>query len=457
MKILQEISIQQESVNDDKVIILDLYFKNGDSVKTGDIVLEFETSKSTISIDVLQDGYIYYNCKEGDEINVGSIVAQVSDQKQEDKKDNQQQKIVQENTNEKTVGKNDNKTNFETKQVYKDNHINPVRDYTPASKTIFSKKATLLIIEKQLKESDFKDKDFVNEDDILEFIGEKPNITNKERRKTNKQPEAIITKKNVTIEKISTQKKREIEYLSEVQSYGLNSTVSVIVDVENVLNFVKDMPTLKGSFLPIIMYELARLLKKYPKLNSYFENDSIIYYNDVNLGIAMDMEKGLKVLKMENPNTLSILEIERAILDLSRKYLEDKTTINDFSDITFTITDLSDSGLASFFPLINKNNSAILAISAVDEKLKRVNLSVTFDHRVTEGKYAASFLFELKTRMESYSKENILEEQNTNISIRCYRCHRKLKDNLYDTVNFIKVIDSKGEDQIVCSVCNTGY
>ena len=453
MKILQEIHVQKESVNDDKVVILDLYFKNGDFVKTGDIVLEFETSKATISIEVLHNGYIYYYCEEGDEINVGSIVAQVSDQKQEDKKDNQQQKIVKQNKNEKTVEESDNKINNERTETDKENYINAVRDSTPTSKTIFSKKAEVLIKEKHLKESDFKNKDFVNEDDILEFIGEKPDITSDEKYKAKKQPAVFITRKNVTIEKISTQKKREIEYLSEVQSYGLNSTVSVIVEVERVMNFVKDMPILKGSFLPIIMYELARLLKKYPKLNSYFENDSIIYYNVVNLGIAMDMEKGLKVLKMENPNTLSVLEIERAILDLSRKYLEDKTTINDFSDITFTITDLSDSGLSSFFPLINKNNSAILAISAVDEKSKRLNLSVTFDHRVTEGKYVGSFLFELKTRVESYFKETELTENSRTPNIKCYKCRRKLDDKY----TFLKVIDSNGQDQILCHVCYEGW
>jgi pyruvate/2-oxoglutarate dehydrogenase complex dihydrolipoamide acyltransferase (E2) component len=424
MKILQELIIPQESVNDDSVVILDLHFKNGDFVKKGDIALEFETSKANVSIEVMQDGYIFYECTGGDEVNVGSVVAKVLDSS----KITESTKTLQE------------------KSLVADETI-------PVLKTIFSKKAEALLIEKGLKESDFSGKDFVNEDDVLRLIGTKESKGKSEEPQKTRQTEIKIPKQNVSVEKISTQKKREIEYLSAVQSYGLNSTVSVIVEAEKVLAFVNDMPLLKGSFLPIIIYELARLLKKYPKLNSFFADNSIVYYNEVNLGIAMDMDKGLKVLKMSNPNQLSILEIERAIIDLSRKYYEDKSTVNDVSDITFTVTDLSGSGINSFFPLINKNNSGILAISSLDQKFKRINLSVTFDHRVTEGKYAASFLFELKTKVESYFKETKTEDKSSSSDIRCYKCRRKLDD----TCTFLKVIDSKGKDQILCHVCYDGY
>jgi 2-oxoglutarate dehydrogenase E2 component (dihydrolipoamide succinyltransferase) len=246
--------------------------------------------------------------------------------------------------------------------------------------------------------------------------------------------------------------------LSAVQCYGLNSTVSVSVEVDNVLNFVNfNMPLLKGSFLPIIVYETSRLLKKYPKMNSFFEDDSIVYYDVVNIGIAMDMEKGLKVLKMSNSDQLSIMEIEKSILDLSRKYYEDKITVKDVSDVTFTVTDLSGSGVATFFPLINKNNSAILAVSSVDEKLKRLNLTVTFDHRVTEGKYAAAFLYELKTRIESYTQEATFEGISMDAGSMCFKCHRKVKDEKNTGVVFLKILGSAENNNIICSVCYDGW
>jgi len=444
MKILQEIIIPQESVNDDKVVVLDLYFKNGDIVKNGDLALEFETSKATLSLEVLQEGYIFYDCEEGDEVAVGSIVAKVYDVKiRSEELTITPEKIISEN---KTFSPPIEESEVDI-------------DLGTIQTTIFSKEAELLMQENGLNKNDFKEKDFVNANDIISYLNlpvDKIEHT-KEVTKTKHEPINILNK-NVHFEKISIQKKREIEYLSAVQSYGLNSSVTVYVEIEKVRNFVNSkMTLLKGSFLPIITYELAKLLRKYPKINSYFENDMVVYYNDVNIGIAIDMDKGLKVLKMPKTDQLSILEIERSILDISRKYFDDKATVNDVSDITFTITDLFNSGLASFAPLINKHNSAILAISSVDEKLQRINLTVTFDHRVTEGKYAANFLFELKTRIESYFNGIVLEEKSKD-QIKCYKCTRKLNDQLYGKkIVFFKVMDTNGSDQVLCSICYEGF
>lgn len=444
MKILQEIIIPQESVNDDKVVVLELYFKNGDIVKIGDLALEFETSKATLSLEVLQDGYIFYDCEEGEEVAVGSIVAKVYDLKtRSEELTITPEKIISES---KTLAPPIEESLVDI-------------DFGTFQRTIFSKEAELLMQEKGLKENDFKGKDFVNINDIISYINIPVDKIENSKEVTKAKHELInILNKNVHFEKISIQKKREIEYLSAVQSHGLNSSVTVFVGIEKVRNFVNSkMTILKGSFLPIITYELAKLLRKYPKINSYFENDTIVYYNDVNIGIAIDMEKGLKVLKMPKTDKLSILEIEKSILDISRKYFDDKATVNDVSDITFTITDLFNSGLASFAPLINKHNSAILAISSVDEKLQRINLTVTFDHRVTEGKYAANFLFELKTRIENYFNATLLEEKSKD-QIKCYKCTRKLNDQLYGKkIVFFKVIDTHGNDQVLCSICYEGF
>ena len=94
----------------------------------------------------------------------------------------------------------------------------------------------------------------------------------------------------------------------------------------------------------------------------------------------------------------SISEIEQDIINLSGKYLDNSLHYDDITDITFTITDLSSENVAFFQPLINFMNSAILGISSIDEKLDRCIYTVTFDHRVTEGKLVAGFLKDLKDR-----------------------------------------------------------
>ena len=127
--------------------------------------------------------------------------------------------------------------------------------------------------------------------------------------------------------------------------------------------------------------------------------------------------------------------------------------MNTADNISFTITDLSAESVAFFRPLINMMNSAILGISSIDEKLKRCMLSLTFDHRVTEGKLAAQFLHELTQRLESYqSKYYPLANQNIN----CFKCFKTLQEDLSDT-GFAKVITPKGEEAYICQSCLKGF
>lgn len=168
MKVLQEIVIPQESVNDDKVVVINLCFKNGDVIKNGDTALEFETSKATVTLEVFQDGYIYYNCTEGDEINVGSIVAKVFDEK---------------NLNETTIIQQQN--NIVENDILNRNDLENVKVIS-VSKTIFSKKAKSLLQEKGLNESDFIGKDFVNAADVNFYLNQTNEniVTSEELTKT---------------------------------------------------------------------------------------------------------------------------------------------------------------------------------------------------------------------------------------------------------------------------------
>ena len=188
--------------------------------------------------------------------------------------------------------------------------------------------------------------------------------------------------------------------------------------------------------------------------NSFYNDNGIAEYLEVNIGIAMDIDDGLKVVKIPNTNKLHLLETEEALFQLANKYIDKKLSTSDLTDITFTITDLSSFGAISFTPLINKNNSAILGVSKIDEKLNRINLSLAFDHRVTEGKIAAIFLSNLKERVESYKKSNIDIDLTNNIT--CFKCLKKLNEDMSE-IGFINIITTKGEQKYICDTCFMKY
>ena len=114
----------------------------------------------------------------------------------------------------------------------------------------------------------------------------------------------------------------------------------------------------------------------------------------------MDIDDGLKVFVLPNTNTLSVDEIEGYVNEGIYKYLRKSLTPEDLSGSTFTISDLSQYGVERFIPLVNNNQAAILGVSSVDLKLNRFNMSLAFDHRVTEGKIASEFLSTLKGEIE---------------------------------------------------------
>ena len=145
-------------------------------------------------------------------------------------------------------------------------------------------------------------------------------------------------------------------------------------------------------------------------LNAYFENNNIMQYTDVNIGIALDIDDGLKVYTVKNADTLTMQAMETSIGEGIYSYFRKTLTPDKIKGSTFTITDLSSFGVDRFIPLINYKQSAILGISSVDKKLDRFTLSLSFDHRITEGKLASLFLTDLAAAITSHSS-SVTNEQ----------------------------------------------
>ena len=428
MALLQEIKVPLLSVNDTSLTIIDTPFKTGEKVDTGQVIVVFETSKTSYEVTAETPGYIHYLCSSGDDYEVNEVVVKIfSDSKDID-------------------------LSVET-SVKKIKKLTPINTKEWNGETQFSSGAKKLLEENELSSDLFKGYDFVSKEDVMAIMVSSPKIKkNIQVNSVSQMPKQ--TGLDIIDYKISSGKKREIDYLSDVQQAGLTSTVHIYVDTAFIFGHLNNaLKALKNSILPLVIYESSRLLKKYPLLNAFYNSESISVYKDINPGFAIDIGKGLKVLNVKNAGELSIQHIEEKILDLSGKYIDDKLELEHLTDITFTITDLSAEGTFLFKPLVNFMNSSILGISSIDTKLNRCVLSMTFDHRITEGKLVAGFLQELKIRLESYRSDN---QSLMNQDVMCFKCGKKLKDDLAD-VGFSKCITPKGDEAYICQSCFKGY
>jgi pyruvate/2-oxoglutarate dehydrogenase complex dihydrolipoamide acyltransferase (E2) component len=347
--------------NADKVMLVrKVYFSNNDRVNKGSELIDLETSKTAIILDSTVDGFVEYKVKVGDTVSVADVIICIHD------------KPFKENLNEiKGKAKNNlgNKVVSTLAEIYiKENNI----DITSISKNLITL-SDITEVGKGINTLPL----------VIEMDELKPEVR--------------------TIQKpIGLAKQIEIDVLSSVQLNGLMSTISTNVEAFIIKKDDSLFSNASDSYLPIIIYETSKLLKKYPLLNSYFQNNSIYEYTSVNIGLALDIDDGLKVYNIRDADNSNLDMIKDKISEGIYRYLRKDLTIEDVTGSTFTITDLSQYGVSYFVPLINKMQSAILGISAIDEKLNRFSITLSFDHRVTEGKNASKFLSELSKKIKEH-------------------------------------------------------
>jgi pyruvate dehydrogenase E2 component (dihydrolipoamide acetyltransferase) len=465
MALLQEIPVPLLAVNDTTLTVVEISFPNGARVKKGDNIMVFETSKTTYDVAAPEDGFIQYLCEADRDYEVNEVVARIYSEEAEAQAAAAPPRpavaagqaaatghIVA--TGQPAPINGHVKTAFSSPEPTASDAVElPYWE----GETVFSHEADRLIAAAGLDKAAFKGKDFVSATDVQHLLQPASAAASASAAVTAKTPKPssapAVDPAKAILEKLSSGKKREIEYLSEVQSTGLTSTINTFVDVEGIFTHLNPaLKYLKDSLLPVIVYESSRLLADYPLLNAWFNGDGVALYREVNPGFAIDIDKGLKVLKIARAGEKSIGEIERDILQLSGSYLDDTLKLEELTDITFTITDLSAEGVAFFRPLINKMNSSILGVSAIDPKMQRCTLSLSFDHRVTEGRLAARFLKELKERLESYRPADFASHTD----IACFKCLKTLKEDL-GGAGFVRCVTPEGKDGYICQACLKGF
>ncbi|GAB4410071.1 MAG: dihydrolipoamide acetyltransferase family protein [Thermodesulfovibrionales bacterium] len=158
------------------------------------------------------------------------------------------------------------------------------------------------------------------------------------------------------------------------------------------------------TFLPFFIKAVQHALTEHPLLNSSVdeEKEEIVIKKYYNMGIAVDTPDGLMVPVIKEVDKKTILELAREIQELSVKARERKIRLEEMKGSTFTMTNYGHFGGTFATPIINYPDAAILGTGKIADKpwvrdgqiviRKILPLSLTFDHRVTDGVDSAKFL-----------------------------------------------------------------
>jgi len=175
----------------------------------------------------------------------------------------------------------------------------------------------------------------------------------------------------------------------------------------------EELTDVKVTFLHFVMKAVATALREYPLLNASFdeERNEIIVKHFINLGIAVDAPQGLVVVVIRDADKKSIVELARESARLAEKARSGKLELSDVTGSTFSISNIGAIGGIGGLSIINSPEGAILAIGRAvkrpvvagnDEIMIRQIMMATlsFDHRITDGAYAARFMNKVKELLE---------------------------------------------------------
>ena len=228
MKILEKLHIPTDNVNDDEVIIKNIYVSNNDEVTENTLLLDYETSKANFEIESNVSGYVTVLCEENDTVKVGQEIIVITDEKE-----------------------------YQHKSVKKDSKIK--------INQTFSKKAQEKINELKIDKQNFKGLELVTEKIVLDYIANQKNSNNHEKKRI----------------AISSRKMMEIESLTNINRNGLVSSVSksfnsISIDTDTIYS----MKEFKGSLSILIAKVVSDLLTTddYRHLNSHVDGSYIYIF-----------------------------------------------------------------------------------------------------------------------------------------------------------------------------------
>jgi pyruvate dehydrogenase E2 component (dihydrolipoamide acetyltransferase) len=172
----------------------------------------------------------------------------------------------------------------------------------------------------------------------------------------------------------------------------------------------------KVTLNDIIMFAVVKTLTQpeHKALNAnLLDGKTMKYYRCVNLGMAVDTERGLMVPTIFHAEKMSLKELSDSAKALAKEAQSGKIDPDKLKDASFTVSNLGSLGIESFTPVINPPQTGILGVNTITTGVKDVNgtavpyprmtLSLTYDHRALDGTPASKFLRDLKNNLENFT------------------------------------------------------
>ena len=403
----------------------------GEKVSVDEPLVELETDKVNVEVPSPVSGVLgSISVKEGETVNVGSLLGTVDSSSGDQKKDEDiknysppnkeskesEIKIFEEEISlpqkqkKKTKEKKDEPVlKLEEEPLILEEVHEEKKIVRPKTEKQVSPAARKIANEAKVDLSDVKGSGkngVILKEDIMSLMGSKP-APSERKVKYGPEEKVKMTRLRLTIAK----------RLKEAQENAAMLTTFNEVDMSEVIEMrsvykeeFQNNYGVKLGFMSFFVKACVIGLKNYPAINAEIQGEEIIYKNYYNISIAVGTDRGLVVPVLRKTDEMSFADIEKNIGNLGQKARDGKITIEDLQGGTFTITNGGIYGSMLSTPILNPPQSAVLGMHniiqrpvVVDGKVEVrpiMYLALSYDHRIIDGKEAVSFLKIVKESLE---------------------------------------------------------
>jgi 2-oxoglutarate dehydrogenase E2 component (dihydrolipoamide succinyltransferase) len=369
---------------------------DGSWVERDEVLCELESEKATFELNAEQAGILMQIAKEGDDLKIGDIACKI-----DTKATRPVTSVVEPTANKAPI-------------------VTPTLDFnlpeakataqTSAAQPKTTPVASQIMADKQMDVNQVKGSGSlgrITKNDVLSAL-ENPGIL----------PGTSLNNRDENKVKMSNLRKTISRRLVEAKNSTAMLTTFNEVDMGAIMelrNKHKDsFKTNHGvglGFMSFFTKACCIALQEWKAVNAYIDGDEIIYHDYCDISIAVSAPKGLVVPVIRNAESMSMAEIEHAVVELASKAKENKLSIEEMTGGTFTITNGGVFGSLMSTPIINIPQSAILGMHKIQDRPMAVNgqvvirpmmyLALSYDHRIIDGRESVGFLVRVKELLEN--------------------------------------------------------
>jgi pyruvate dehydrogenase E2 component (dihydrolipoamide acetyltransferase) len=401
--------------------------KEGDKVKSGDILAEVETDKATMELEAYEEGtLLYIGVKEGNSVPVDGVLAVIGEQGADF------QTLLKAHEGKKdghapwnhTVSASDESVRSEISSSSKEEEEDDEVVTESGGRIKASPLAKKLAQEKGI---DIKKVKGSGENGrIVKRDVEQYQPVQKEEQKASQTPVVekggqapvvnlpkVVGQESYDEQPVSQMRKTIARRLAESKFTSPHFYLTMEINMDKAIearNSINAISPVKISFNDLVIKATASALRQHPKVNASWLGDKIRFNHHIHIGVAMAVEEGLLVPVVKFADNKSLSHIAAEVKEFAGKAKSKKLQPSDWEGNTFTISNLGMYGIEEFTAIINPPDACILAVGGIKEtaivkngqlvpgNVMKVTLSC--DHRAVDGAVGSAFLQTLKGLLE---------------------------------------------------------